>query len=189
MNYLTAALQLVTLYGLYRLWKKESNVNIRLESDRPFEARQGEEVYQSALKKSSELANVKPEPKQAPPPPPVKHVYSKQMRLEMDEPKKEPKKKNHGRTMQSLTDSQIKLLMFKMREYCDQRKKYISKKGKRPAVSRVFPLVGSNLKVLVVPALMSKEEYDDWRQYGRWAKVMQYGNEEVIEMVRMIPTK
>jgi len=183
MNYLTAALQLVTLYGLYRLWTKEANVNIRLESDRPFEARQGDKVYQSALKEGSELANVKPEPKpkQAPPPPPVKHVYSKQMSLEMDE----PKPTTHRRVW-TYTDAQINLMLVRMRNYSKERRLYNIGAGPRPKVEDVFPPAGGRFKQCIVPHIIDEKTYKAWRIEGQWPAFLTMPNDKAIETIRRI---
>lgn len=166
MNYLTLALQLLTMYALYRLW-----TNVRKLNAKPDTA-----PKQEPLSEGSELANVKLEPKEksAPPPP------AGQLQIDL-----EPKKtRTYGRTIYSLSDSEIRFLLFRLRQYSEEKRKHTQGEAKRPHVSEVFPLVGSNLKVLLTPALMTEEEYQNWKRYGRWAAVMKRTDEDVIKHIR-----
>ena len=166
MNYLTLALQLLTMYALYRLW-----TNVRKLSAKPDTA-----PKQEPLSEGSELANVKLEPKEksAPPPP------AGQLQIDL-----EPKKtRTYGRTIYSLSDSEIRFLLFRLRQYSEEKRKHTQGEAKRPHVSEVFPLVGSNLKGLVSPSIMTDEEYENWKRYGTWAAVMKRTDEDVIKHIR-----
>ena len=168
MNYLTLALQLLTMYALYRLWTSVRKLNAKPDTDLA--------PKQEPLSEGSELANVKLEPKEksASPPP------AGQLQIDL-----EPKKtRTYGRTIYSLSDSQIRFLLFRLRQYSEEKRKHTQGEAKRPHVSEVFPLVGSNLKVLLTPALMTEEEYQNWKRYGRWAAVMKRTDEDVIKHIR-----
>jgi hypothetical protein len=172
MNYLTLALQLLTMYALYRLW-----TNVRKLNAKPDTA-----PKQEPLSEGSELANVKLEPKEksAPPPP------AGQLKLEIDETDKPEKvyKARYGRTITSLSDREIAFLLYRLRAYAKEKLKHSQGKAKRPHVSEVFPLVGSNLKALVSPSIMTDEEYENWKRYGTWAASMQHTDGYVIGEIR-----
>ena len=168
MNYLTLALQLLTMYALYRLWTNVRKLNAKPDTDLA--------LKQEPLPEGNELANVKLEPKEksAPPPP------AGQLQIDL-----EPKKtRTYGRTIYSLSDSEIRFLLFRLRQYSEEKRKHTQGEAKRPHVSEVFPLVGSNLKGLVSPSIMTDEEYENWKRYGTWAAVMKRTDEDVIKHIR-----
>jgi hypothetical protein len=168
MNYLTLALQLLTMYALYRLWTNVRKLNAKPDTS----------PKQEPLSEGSELANVKLEPKEksAPPPPAGQ--------LQIDLETKETR--TYGRRITSLSDREIAFLLYRLRAYAKERHKAIKKEAKRPHVSEVFPLVGSNLKGLVSPSIMTDEEYEDWKRYGTWAAMMRHTDEYVIAKIRMM---
>lgn len=187
MNYLTLALQLLTMYALYRLWTNVRKLSAKPDKDltesKPkavyvqyTENGEIKERLDEYFKEGNELANVKLEPKEksAPPPP------AGQLQIDL-----EPKKtRTYGRTIYSLSDSEIRFLLFRLRQYSEEKRKHTQGEAKRPHVSEVFPLVGSNLKVLLTPALMTEEDYQNWKRYGRWAAVMKRTDEDVIKHIR-----
>ena len=168
MNYLTLALQLLTMYALYRLWTSVRKLNAKPDTDLA--------LKQEPLPEGNELANVKLEPKEksAPPPP------AGQLQIDL-----EPKKtRTYGRTITSLSDRQISFLLYRLRAYAKEKLKHTQGEAKRPHVSEVFPLVGSNLKGLVSPSIMTDEEYENWKRYGTWAAVMKRTDDNVIKHIR-----
>lgn len=173
MNYLTLALQLLTMYALYRLW-----TNVRKLSAKPDTAPKQEPLSEgSELPEGNELANVKLEPKEkSAPPPPAGQLGLYDLKVS--------KKSRYGRTITSLSDREIAFLLYRLRAYAKERQKNLKKEAKRPHVSEVFPLVGSNLKALVSPSIMTNEEYEDWKRYGTWAAIMQRPDQNVIEEIR-----
>lgn len=181
MNYLTAALQLVTLYGLYRLWTRKPVQFVT--PDRTEEKKEIARRLDAYFKEGTERANVKPEPKpkQAPPPPPVKHVYSKQMSLEMDEPK--PSK---HRRVWTYTDAQINMMLVRMRNYSKERRLYNIGAGPRPKVEDVFPPAGGRLKQCIVPHIIDEKTYKAWRIEGQWPAFLTMPNDKAIETIRRI---
>lgn len=172
MNYLTATLQLLTIYALYRVWQEGRKLNAANNSD----VTQEPLSEGSELPEGNELANVKREPKEksAPPPP------AGQLQIDLEE----KQTRTYGRTITSLSEQEIRFLLFRMREYGKEKREHLQGIHKRPQVSKVFPLVGSNLKALVSPSIMTDEDYENWKRYGRWAAVMERSDDAVIEQIR-----
>lgn len=169
MNYLTLALQLLTMYALYRLWTSVRKLNAKPNTDLA--------PKQEPLPEGNELANVKLEPKEkSAPPPPAGQLGLYDLKVS--------KKSRYGRTITSLSASQIRFLLFQLRQYSEEKWKHTQGEAKRPHVSEVFPLVGSNLKGLVSPSIMTDEEYEKWKRHGTWAAVMKRTDEDVIEEIR-----
>lgn len=188
MNYLTLALQLLTMYALYRLWTNVRKLNSKPDKDltesKPkavyvqyTENGEIKERLDEYFKEGNELANVKLEPKEkSAPPPPAGQLGLYDLKVS--------KKSRYGRTITSLSDREIAFLLYRLRAYAKERQKAMKKEAKRPHVSEVFPLVGSNLKALVSPSIMTDEEYENWKRYGTWAAIMQRPDQNVIEEIR-----
>ena len=174
MNYLTAALQLVTLYGLYRLWTRKPVQFVT--PDRTEEKKEIARRLDAYFKEGTERANVKPEPKekQAPPPPYPQAV----LEFAAGNP-------THQRPLWMYSDKQLAMLCVNMRNYAKQRQAYNKGEGKRPKVRDVFPPAGSHLRQCLVPNVIEAEVYTAWRINGKWPVFLTHDNDKAVSFLRI----
>lgn len=174
MNYLTFTLQLVTLYGVYRLWRAKNAPHVtQVTPEERAEIKQRLDEYFS---EGPERANVKREPKekQAPPPPYPQAV--------LDFAAGNP---THQRPLWMYSDKQLGMLCVNMRNYAKQRQAYNKGEGKRPKVRDVFPPAGSHFRQCLVPNVIEAEVYTAWRINGKWPVFLTHDNDKAVSFLRI----